>query len=144
VGKVAIPDAVLHKPARLTEEEFEIMKGHTTFGHAVLTSTAGILGENSFLDIAGDIAYCHHERWDGKGYPRGLKGEEIPLSARLMSVADVYDALRSNRVYKPPMSHETACGIIREGRGTQFDADVFDAFEKLDSEFQDIARHFEE
>jgi putative two-component system response regulator len=143
VGKVAIPDAVLHKPGRLTEEEFEIMKGHATFGHKVLTSTSGILGEHSFLDIAAAIAYCHHERWDGKGYPRGLKEEEIPLSARLMSLADVYDALRSVRVYKPPMSHETAVGIIREGRGTQFDPDVFDAFEALDADFQETARQFE-
>ncbi|MDR2820834.1 MAG: response regulator [Desulfovibrio sp.] len=143
VGKVAIPDAVLHKPGRLTEEEFETMKEHATFGHKVLTSTSAILGEQSFLDIAAAIAHCHHERWDGKGYPRGLKEEEIPLSARLMSLADVYDALRSVRVYKPSMSHETAVGIIREGRGTQFDPDVFDAFEALDTDFQEIARQFE-
>jgi putative two-component system response regulator len=144
VGKVAIPDAVLHKPGKLTEEEFEVMKGHATFGHEVLTSTTDLLGEESFLAVAGDIAYAHHERWDGTGYPRKLKGEDIPLSARLMSVADVYDALRSKRVYKPAMPHDPAYAIMREGRGTQFDPDVFDAFDRLQPEFQQIADRFED
>jgi putative two-component system response regulator len=145
VGKVAIPDAVLHKPGRLTDEEFEVMKEHTTRGRAMLTSTEEFLGEeNSFLSTAQDIAYCHHERWDGKGYPRRLKGEEIPLSARLMSVADVYDALRSKRVYKEGMAHEEAARIILDGKGTQFDPDVTEAFDKLQPEFQDIAARYAE
>ncbi|MDR2054620.1 MAG: response regulator [Desulfovibrio sp.] len=145
VGKVAIPDAVLHKPGRLTDEEFEIMKEHTTRGRDMLSSTVEFLGEeNSFLSTAQDIAYCHHERWDGKGYPRKLREGEIPLSARLMSVADVYDALRSKRVYKPDMTHEEAAGIILEGRGTQFDPDVIDAFDYLQPEFQDIAARYAE
>lgn len=142
VGKVAIPDSILRKPGSLTDEEYTIMKEHAAHGHAILTSADTLLGENSFLRVAGNIAYCHHERWDGKGYPRGLKGSEIPLSARLMSVADVYDALRSRRVYKPPMSHETAAGIILEGRGTQFCPDTIDAFEEIQEQFVAIAmRH---
>ena len=145
VGKVAIPDAVLHKPGRLTDEEFEIMKEHTTRGRDMLSSTDEILGEgSSFLSMAQEIAYSHHERWDGKGYPRRLREREIPLSARLMSVADVYDALRSKRVYKPGMTHEEAAGIILEGEGTQFAPDVIEAFDKLQPEFQDIAARYAE
>ncbi|MDR1776577.1 MAG: response regulator [Desulfovibrio sp.] len=145
VGKVAIPDAVLHKPGRLTEEEFEVMKEHTTRGRDMLTSTEEFLGEeNSFLTTAQEIAYCHHERWDGKGYPRKIQGEEIPVSARLMSVADVYDALRSKRVYKPPMSHEESAKLILDGRATQFDPDVTDAFEYLQPEFREIEERYAE
>ncbi|MDR2573488.1 MAG: response regulator [Desulfovibrio sp.] len=144
VGKVAIPDAVLHKPGRLTEEEFEVMKTHTTRGRDVLASTEEFLGQNSFLNMSQDIAYCHHERWDGKGYPRGIGKEEIPLSARLMSLADVYDALRSKRVYKPGMSHEETAGIIFEGKGTQFDPALIDAFDELQPEFQNIAARYAE
>ena len=139
VGKVAIADTVLHKPGPLTDEEYEAMKEHTTLGRAVLASADKFLGENSFLKIASDIAYCHHERWDGRGYPRGIAGEEIPLSARLMSVADVYDALRSKRVYKPAMPHETAVRIIADGRATQFDPDVVDAFMAIEAQFSEIA-----
>ncbi|MDR3358002.1 MAG: response regulator [Desulfovibrio sp.] len=145
VGKVAIPDAVLHKPGRLSEVEFEIMKEHTTRGRDMLSSTKEFLGEeNSFLNTAQDIAYCHHERWDGKGYPRRLGKGEIPLSARLMSVADVYDALRSKRVYKPGMTHEEAARIILEGKATQFDPDVTDAFDRLQPIFQSIAVRYAE
>lgn len=142
VGKVAIADAVLHKPGPLSDEEYEAMKEHTVRGRAVLASAEQLLGGNSFLKIASDIAYCHHERWDGNGYPRGLAGEEIPLPARLMSVADVYDALRSQRVYKPPMSHETAAGIITDGRGTQFDPAVTDAFTAVQEQFKNIAEQY--
>lgn len=142
VGKVAIADTVLHKPGPLTDEEYEAMKAHTTHGRAVLSSADKFLGENSFLRIASDIAYCHHERWDGKGYPRGIAGEEIPLSARLMSVADVYDALRSKRVYKPAMPHETAVRIIADGKGTQFDPEVVEAFEALEEQFRLIAERY--
>lgn len=142
VGKVAIADAVLQKPGPLTDEEYEAMKEHTVRGRAVLASAEQVLGGNSFLRVASDIAYCHHERWDGKGYPRGIKGDEIPLSARLMSVADVYDALRSQRVYKPPMNHEMAAKIILAGRGTQFAPDVVDAFAAIQNRFRDIAERY--
>ena len=142
VGKVAIPDAVLQKPGKLTQQEFEAMKEHTVRGHAMLASIDDLLGGGSFLHTASVIAYCHHERWDGKGYPRGLKGEEIPLAARLMSVADVYDALCSKRVYKPGMTHEDAAKIIVDGRGTQFDPNVVDAFCALQEEFQSIAAKY--
>ncbi len=139
VGKVCIPDSILQKPGRLTEEEFEIMKGHTVRGKAVLSSTDTKLGSDSFLRTARLVAHSHHERWDGKGYPEGLAGEDIPLCARLMSVADVYDALTSRRVYKPPMSHDKAKSIMLEGRATQFDPDVVDAFIALEDEFIDVA-----
>lgn len=145
VGKVAIPDNVLQKPGPLTDEEFAKMKTHTTSGHAVLTSADNLLEtgkSTNFLRTASDIAHCHHERWDGKGYPRGLSGTEIPLSARLMSVADVYDALRSKRVYKPAMSHEEAAKIIISGRGTQFDPLVVDTFDSIQDEFQKIAERY--
>ncbi len=141
VGKVSIPDAILQKPGRLTEEEFEIMKQHTEYGRKALSSADSKLGSDSFLRIARTIAYSHHERWDGKGYPQGLKEEEIPLAARLMSVADVYDALTSKRVYKPAMPHEKASSIIVEGKGTQFCPDVVDAFLALEYEFQTVAEH---
>ncbi len=142
VGKVCIPDSILQKPGRLTEEEFEIMKEHTVRGKAVLSSTDSKLGSDSFLSIARLVAYCHHERWDGKGYPQGLAGEDIPLCARLMSVADVYDALTSRRVYKPPMPHEKAKAIMLEGYGTQFDPAVLDAFVALEQEFIEIAEQY--
>jgi len=142
VGKVGIADAVLRKPGKLTPEEFDAMKEHTVLGRAVLAKAEQMLGSNSFLRVASDIAYCHHERWDGKGYPRGIKEDEIPISARLMSVADVYDALRSKRVYKPAMSHEKASGIIIEGRGTQFDPAVVDAFLNIQENFCQIAQDF--
>ena len=139
VGKVGIADAILRKPGKLTSEEYNAIKEHTVLGRAVLAKAEQMLGGNSFLQMASDIAYCHHERWDGKGYPQGLKGDAIPLAARLMSVADVYDALTSKRVYKPPMTHEEASRIILEGRGTQFDPDVVDAFDALQDTFRQIA-----
>lgn len=142
VGKVAIADTILHKPGPLTDEEYEAMKAHTVHGWAVLSAADQMPGENSFLRVASDIAYCHHERWDGRGYPRGLKGEEIPLSARLMSLADVYDALRSKRVYKAPMPHPTAAAIIQDGSGSQFDPDVVKAFLAIQDKFEAIATRF--
>jgi len=144
VGKVGIPDSILLKPGKLTDEEFEIMKTHTTRGRDALASTERRLGNNSFLRLARDIAYCHHERWDGKGYPRNLPGESIPLAARLMSVADVYDALCSKRVYKPAMPHEKAFQIIYEGKGTQFDPSVVEAMEAIQDDFRAISRKFED
>ncbi len=142
VGKVSIPDAILQKPGRLTEEEFEYMKQHTTRGRDALSSADSKLGSDSFLRIARTIAYSHHERWDGKGYPQGLAEDKIPLPAQLMSVADVYDALTSKRVYKPSMPHEKARDLIVEGRGTQFAPDVVDAFLSLEDEFKAVAEKF--
>ncbi len=142
VGKVAIADTVLHKPGPLTDGEYEAMKEHTAHGRAVLAAADKFLGEDSFLKMACDIAYCHHERWDGRGYPRGLKRDEIPLPARLMSLADVYDALRSQRVYKPAMPHETAARIIFDGKGTQFDPEIVEAFGAIQAEFKAIAERY--
>ncbi len=142
VGKVGIPDSILLKPGKLTDEEFEIMKTHTTRGRDALATTERKLGGNSFLRLAREIAYGHHERWDGRGYPQGLSGDAIPLPARLMSVADVYDALISKRVYKPAMPHAKAFQIITEGKGTQFDPRVVEAFEGIQDEFQGISRRY--
>lgn len=143
VGKVSIPDAVLLKPGPLTEEEFREMKMHPVRGRDALAVCERKLGgSNTFLRLAREIAYSHHERWDGNGYPQGLSGEEIPLSARLMSVADVYDALTSKRVYKPAMSHEAAMEIIRKGYGTQFDPAVVDALLATEGQFRDVAAQF--
>jgi putative two-component system response regulator len=118
------------------------MKKHTTIGYDALRITERKLGESSFLRHALEIAASHHERWDGAGYPKGLAGADIPVAGRLMAVADVYDALVSKRVYKPPMPHPEAVGIIAQGRGTQFDPDVVDAFLELAPVFRNIARTF--
>ena len=128
IGKVGIPDAILLKPGKLTAEEFEVMKTHT--------------GDASFLECAGEIALSHQEKWDGSGYPQHLAGDAIPVSARLMAVADVYDALISRRVYKPAMTHEEAMRIILEGRGRHFDPDIVDAFAAIADEFAEIARRY--
>jgi putative two-component system response regulator len=143
IGKVGIPDRILLKPGRLDPDEFEIMKTHAVLGKNAIEHAEHQLGkEVEFLSCAKEIAWSHHERWDGKGYPRGLQGEDIPLSARLMSVADVYDALISKRIYKEGMPHDQAEKIILEGRGTQFDPDVVDTFAAITSEFQAIAARF--
>ena len=142
IGKVGIPDHILLKPGRLTAEEFEEMKKHTGYGKAAMESAEQRLGEKSFLRYASEIAESHQEKWDGSGYPHGLRGEEIPVSARLMAVADVYDALISKRVYKPPFPHSKAVGIIREGRGTHFDPDMVDAFLEIHEDFRRIALEF--
>ena len=142
IGKVGIPDAILLKPGKLTDEEFTIMKNHAQLGAEALTEALGELGENNFLQYAHQIAQSHHERWDGKGYPNGLKAETIPLCARLMSVADVYDALISKRVYKDAFPHAKAAKIIRENHGSSFDPKVVDAFNAVEEEFKAIAREF--
>jgi len=143
IGKVAIPDNVLLKPGKLTAEEFEIMKTHTTHGRdAILAAEHGIGEGNSFLSAAREIAYGHHEKWDGSGYPQGITGDAIPLFARIMAVADVYDALISNRVYKAGMPHMKAVEIIRAGRGTHFDPDICDCFLQIDAQFAEIATRF--
>ena len=143
IGKVGIPDSILLKPGKLTPEEFEIMKTHTTIGRDAILAAESLLDTpNSFMQCAREIAYAHQEKWDGSGYPLGLKGDAIPLSARLMALADVYDALISRRVYKPPMPHAKAAGIIREGRGTHFDPRVVDAFLAVEDKFRQIAERF--
>ena len=143
IGKVGIPDRILLKPGRFTPEEFDIMKAHTTLGRDAIEHAEKQLGmEVEFLHLAKDIAYYHQEKWDGSGYPTGKRGDDIPISARLMAVADVYDALISRRVYKEGMSHEKALGIIVEGRGSHFDPDIVDAFVALQDEFRAVALRF--
>ena len=143
IGKVGIPDAILLKPGKLTPEEFEIMKTHTTLGRDAIVAAENLIdAPSSFLQLAREIAHYHQEKWDGSGYPEKLAGEAIPLSARLMAVADVYDALISRRVYKPPFPREKAVGIIREGRGTHFDPDMVDAFLAIEEEFHAIAERY--
>ena len=143
IGKVGIPDNILLKPGKLTPEEFETMKQHTTIGKAAIEHAESQQGTQlKFLEIAKEIALYHHERWDGQGYPEGLAGEQIPLSARLMSVADVYDAMISKRVYKPAMTHEHAVALICEGRGTQFDPVIVDAFLEIEADFKSIASDY--
>ena len=143
IGKVGIPDAILHKPAKLTDEEFAIMKNHPTYGRNIIVEVEKMLGEESaFLRYAREIAYGHQEKWNGTGYPLGAKGDAIPLSARLMALADVYDALRSRRVYKPPFSHEKSMNIIIEGRGLHFDPDLVDGFIAIADQFAAIAEQY--
>ena len=131
LGKIRIPDAILNKPGRLTPEEFAVMKTHTTCGAELVEEVLFGLGDPELTEVAVNIARDHHERMDGKGYPAGKKGEDIPLEARIMAVADVYDALVSERVYKKALPKEEALRIMKEGRGTQFDPDVLDAFLKV-------------
>ncbi|MGB9442380.1 MAG: two-component system response regulator, partial [Desulfobacterales bacterium] len=142
LGKIAVPDHILQKAGKLTDEEFGEMKKHTNYGHDALRITEQKLGEDSFLRYAREIAYTHQEKWDGSGYPTGLKGDEIPISGRLMALADVYDALISKRVYKPPFPHEKAVEIIVEGKGNHFDPDIVDAFIELEQTFRNIALSF--
>ena len=143
VGKVAIPDAILLKPGKLNAEEWAIMKRHAEYGRDAMVQAETDVGESvSFLRCAREIAYCHHEKWDGSGYPNGLAGDAVPLSARIMALADVYDALISKRVYKPAYSHGQAVDMIVEGRGTHFDPDIVDALLDIAGEFQTIAIDF--
>jgi len=143
IGKVGIPDRILLKPGRSEPNEMEIMKRHPLFGRDAIQSAEDWLGRQvEFLTIAKEIALCHQERWDGSGYPEALSGESIPASARLMAVADVYDALISRRVYKPPMTHEQAVQVIVQSRGVHFDPDVVDAFLQAEEEFRSIAQRY--
>ncbi len=139
IGKVGVSDRILLKPGRLTEQEFEEMKQHTVYGRDTILAAERKLGNRSFLRIAREIAYTHHERWDGSGYPEGLKGEEIPMPGRLMALVDTYDALTSKRVYKSKLSHEKAVEIIIEAKGTQFDPAVVEAFLEVKDDFHRIA-----
>jgi len=143
IGKVGIPDSILLKPGRLDPSEFEIMKTHTTLGRDAIEHAEKQLGMKvEFLTIAKEIAYSHQEKWDGSGYPTGARGDDIPISARLMALADVYDALISRRVYKDGMTHEQAATIIKAGRGSHFDPDIVDAFLEIQDEFQAIVARF--
>lgn len=128
IGKVGVPDSILLKPARLTPEEFDVVKRHSTLGGDALKAVEAQIEGKSFLTLGKEIAYYHHEKWDGGGYPKGLKGEEIPLSARIVALADVYDALTSQRVYKDAYSHEKATEIIVADSGTHFDPEVVECF----------------
>ena len=139
IGKVAIPDAVLLKPGKLTEGEFTIMKTHALLGKQMIEKSEKRLTTTSFLKFAKEIAVSHHEKWDGTGYPYGLKGDEIPVSGRLMAIVDVYDALISKRPYKEAFPHEKAVQMISEGRGSHFDPDIVDAFLTLEAEFRKVA-----
>jgi putative two-component system response regulator len=140
IGKVGIPDHILLKPGPLDAQEFDIMKTHTTLGREAIESAEQSIGRQvPFLRFAKEIALSHQEKWDGSGYPEGLKGEAIPLSARLMALADVYDALISRRVYKPAFSHEASVQIILKGRGSHFDPEVVTAFDAVQDDFRRIA-----
>ncbi|MGH8686356.1 MAG: response regulator [Burkholderiales bacterium] len=143
IGKVGIPDAILLKPGKLTPEEFEVMKTHTTLGRdAIMAAERLINAPSTFLRLAREIAHYHQEKWDGSGYPEGLAGEAIPMSARLMALADVYDALISRRVYKPPFPHDEAIAIITAGRDRHFDPDMVDAFVAVQQQFREIASRY--
>ncbi|HSW61798.1 MAG TPA: CHASE2 domain-containing protein [Dissulfurispiraceae bacterium] len=142
LGKVGVPDVILLKPGRLTTDEFEEIKKHTHYGKRIIDAAQEKLGDTSFLRFAGEMVFSHHEHWDGKGYPDGIKGNEIPLSGRIMAIADVYDALISVRPYKEGISHEKAVDIILAGRGTQFDPQLIDAFSEMHDTFKAIAGQF--
>jgi len=140
IGKIVIPDAILNKPGKLTPEEFEIMKTHTTVGKKIIEKAMQGASNRTYLSIAGEIAYTHHERWDGKGYPQGFSQENIPLSGRIMAVADVFDALVSKRPYKEPYSFEEAISIIEEESGTHFDPQVAKAFLSIQGKIRDYLK----
>ncbi len=140
IGKVATPDRILLKPGKLTDEEFEIMKSHASIGAATLREVNEKHPGNGFLILASEIAECHHEKWNGTGYPRGLVGEDIPLSARIVALADVYDALTSERCYKNAFTHEKSKGIIVGERGNHFDPDIVDAFVEAHETFDEVRK----
>lgn len=143
LGKAGVPDRILLKPEKLTDAEFKEIQNHTIYGRDALRFAARQLKVSGpFLDIACAIAASHHERWDGTGYPEGLKAEAIPLPARLMTLADVYDALVTYRVYKPAFSHEVAVEIIKGGSGSHFDPEVVSAFLACESAFRRITLEF--
>jgi HD-GYP domain-containing protein (c-di-GMP phosphodiesterase class II) len=143
VGKIGIPDSVLQKPGKLTYEEFEVMKKHPEIGGGIIQKTFGHLDDENYENMAYKIAMCHHEKWNGKGYPNQLSGLDIPLCARIMAVADVFDAISADRCYRKAMPLDTCYSIIQEGRGTDFDPDVVDAFflkrEKIEKVYNSIS-----
>ena len=143
VGKIMVSDTILNKPGRLTDEEFTVMKSHTTAGNQIIASAMSLVSDTGYLKEAKNLATYHHERWDGSGYPSGKAGEDIPLSARIMAVADVFDALVSKRSYKEPFSFEKAMSIIEEGAGTQFDPQIARIFVESAEEVREISRAHE-
>lgn len=143
MGTIGIPDRILLKPSRLTPAEFEIMKTHTTLARDAIEHAEKTLGYRAEqLQTLKEITYSHQEKWDGSGYPEGLPGDQIPVSARLIAIADVYDALISDRVYKAGVPHDQAVGIIFQGRASHFDPDMVDAFIEIQDEFQAIAQRY--
>lgn len=145
IGKVGISDLILLKPGPLTKEEFEIMKTHTTIGYTAIENAEKQLDISvDFLSCSKEIAYSHHEKWNGSGYPLGCSGEEIPLSARIMAIVDVYDALTTKRVYKEALAHNEALKIIASGKGTHFDPDIVDVFLDSADDFSEIALQYKE
>ena len=144
IGKVAIPDRILMKPGPLTENEFEEMKLHTVFGREAIEKANVEISDRLFMTTALAIVYSHHERWDGTGYPEAISGEAIPVEARFMALADVYDALTTERVYKKAFTHEFAVKVIRDGAGTQFDPRVVSAFLESEKEFLEVSRLYHE
>ncbi|MCL2022420.1 MAG: two-component system response regulator [Betaproteobacteria bacterium] len=143
IGKVGIPDNILLKPGKLTADEFEVMKTHAALGYNSIERAERILGHKTdFLVCAKEISHSHHEKWDGSGYPQGLSGDDIPISARLMALADVYDAMASRRIYKSGMSHDVVRDTIIQGRMRHFDSDVVDAFLAEEDKFLEIFTHF--
>jgi putative two-component system response regulator len=142
VGKIAIPDRILQKPGKLDPEEDELMKTHTTKGKEII-GELGDVKTSLYLKHCEDICYSHHERWDGKGYPQHLKESDIPLTARLAALADVYDALVCARVYKAAMPFDEALNIILAGRGTQFDSVMTDALISVQDQFKEVALNYQ-
>ncbi|MCL2811742.1 MAG: response regulator [Clostridia bacterium] len=138
IGKIGIPDDILLKPGRLSSDEFDVIKTHAALGSDIIHNMLADDDDRAFFHHSYDICRHHHERWDGKGYPDSLAGSDIPLSARLLAIVDVYDALTSPRVYKPAMSHEQAKQIILDGSGTQFDPDMVAVFNDLEQEFERV------
>ncbi|MBQ8107711.1 MAG: HD domain-containing protein, partial [Ruminococcus sp.] len=144
IGKIHVSDVILNKPGRLTDEEFEIMKSHTYLGSAIIDRAIEMVPESGYLHEAKNLSEYHHEKWNGKGYPNGISGEDIPLSARIMAVADVFDALVSRRSYKEPFTIEKALEIIKIDAGTHFDPDVVEAFLAAEAEVRVVAAQFED
>lgn len=142
VGKVGIPDSILLKPGKLTDPEFEVMKSHTVMGGEVLEGLMDDFGEYEMIIMGAEVARAHHEWWDGSGYPKGLKGKEIPLAARIVAICDVYDALTSRRVYKDAWSQEDTIKVLRDGSGTQFDPDLVEIFLANPQDLRDIRARF--
>ncbi|MDD2427317.1 MAG: HD domain-containing protein [Eubacteriales bacterium] len=138
IGKVGIPDDILLKPGKLSDEEFEVMKTHVDIGLTTLNSITEIIPEDYLLNLGIDVIKYHHEKWDGRGYPVGLKATEIPLAGRIMAIVDVYEALRSERCYKEAFSHDRSCDIIVEDKGTHFDPQLVDLFITKHEDFEQV------
>ena len=144
VGKISIPDSILQKPGKLTDEEYEIMKTHTTKGAELIKKSFKNLDNEDYTKMILDVALYHHEKWNGKGYPKGLSGYSIPLSARIMAVADVFDAISQKRCYRDAMPFNKCFEIISSGRGTDFDPEITDVFISLRPIIEQICTDFRE